>query len=472
MLRNEALIMARPLERTLLLATLATAVVSSGCGAEGTPAPPDPPEPDLVCRPLEESLPAFFRLLREPGSPLAGLQHVVRSLASGDPTDLSKNPVAAILSNSARGLRLFTKDPPESASFACESLEQLASSTSSRAPLCSVEAASGEACENRMCALRRALALGLHDAAAADALERLEPILAKTIGYMSNSGRGADGREHYEVVEVLHRTAVNAGRCSPKNLVDVIDGTVVFFRNDPSCGEACQGVRLLDAIEKLIGDPALQNLLSGYENAEADGSGRKSWAALARFLGQQIEDMPDDENYFRAIQTVVDLLYTFMDKDPATYGHLRAQVEIIVAGLRELLNPNRPNAILIPFKSVMRCINQVDTEQALVSAVYDLLSREGDEGEGLDVLELVSAVGDVVRLDRNGVLAGALHAVLKTLSDDDDALEGVRRFLEQAQTTENARLVFPVLQKMIEQGVIKEFLGLADELLYGCRERE
>lgn len=453
-----------------LCAIVVGGVVIASCGAVGTPAPPDPPEQESTCRSLEVSMPNFFRLLRDPAAPLFGLEHVVGKLASGDPADVSANPIASMLKNTATGLRRFTRDPDETPDARCLTLNDLETSAPEPLPLCEVEAAPGEACENRMCVVRRALSLGLRDEAAKASLDALKPVLGKVLGYISNTGPGADGREHYEALEVLHRTAVNESLCAPKNLVDVADGIIVFFRNSPSCGADCVGVRAVESMQALVADPALKELLAGYESAESDGKGKGAFQALGRVLGQSMENMPENERYFDSVQGVVDLLYRYMDTDKAKYGAVRGHVEEVVAVARELLNPERPGAILKPLKAVMRCVNRVDSEQTLVGAAYDLLSRSGEDGgHGLDVEELVTTVADLVRLDEHGVLAGALHALLATLSQDEQALEAVRQFLVQVQTVENARLAFPALQRMVQEGVVEELLGLADELLYGCR---
>lgn len=448
------------------------AALLGSCGGVGTPAPPDPPEEVSSCRSLEASLPNFFRLLRDPSSPLGGLEHVVSKLASGDPSDVSQNPIASMLKNTMTGLRRFTLDPDETPDARCVPFAELESRSPEPRPLCGVEAAPGESCENRMCVVRRALSLGLRNEGAKASLDALEPVLGKVLGYISNTGPGADGREHYEALEVLHRTALNESLCAPKNLVDVADGIIVFFRNSPSCGADCAGIRAVESLQAMVADPALQALLTSYEDAEADGKGRGSFQALGRVLGQSLETMPENERYFDSVQGVVDLLYRFMDTDKAKYGALRGHVEEVVSVARALLDPNRPGAILKPLKAVMRCVNQVDSEQALVGAAYDLLSRSGEDGgNGLDVEVLVGTVADVVRLDEHGVFAGALHAILATLSQDEQSLEAVRQFLVQVQTVDNARLAFPALQRMVQENVVDELLGLVDELLYGCRER-
>lgn len=445
------------------------AIWSFGCGAVGTPANPEPPEPEMQCRSLEESLPNFLRLLRDPASPLSGLRHVVTQLNAGDPTDVAENPIASMLKYSVQGLNQFTKDPPENEKKRCYTLTQYEKNTDAMLPLCGVEALPGEACENRMCVVRRALTLGLQKDGAKSSLDALEPVLGKVLGYMSNTGPGADGKEHYEAIEVLHRTAVNESLCEPRNLVEVIDGIVVYFRNSPSCGKSCPGLLAVEAFEKLVRDPQLQALLNTYESAEADGKGREAFQSLGRILGPALASMPEDESYFQPIQRVINLLYTFMDGDEAKYGRLRGLVEEVVAVLKGLLDPKRPGAILKPFKAVMHCVNRLDEEQTLVGAAYDLLSRSGDDGNGLDVDELIATVADVVRLDEHGVFATAIHAVLATLAQDEPALEAVRQFLVQVQTVENARLALPAIQKMVQQGVLEEFFSLLNELLYGCK---
>lgn len=440
----------------------------AGCGAVGTPSNPEPPEPELQCRSLEESLPNFLRLLRDPASPLSGLKFVVTQLNSGDPTDVAENPIASMLKYSVLGLSQFTKDQPENGNNQCFTLAEYEKRAASVLPLCGVEARLGEACENRMCVVRRALTLGLQKDGAKSSLDVLEPVLGKVLGYMSNTGPGADGKEHYEVIEVLHRTAVNESLCEPKNLVDVVDGIVVYFRNSASCGKSCPGLLAAEALEKLVRDPELQALLNTFESAESDGSGREAFQALGRVLGPALASMPEDDSYFQPIQRVINLLYSFMDGKPR-YDRVRGLIEEVVVVLKGLLDPNRPGAILKPFKAVMNCVNRLDEEQALVGAAYDLLSRSGDDGQGLDVDELVTTLADMVRLDANGVFFTALHSVLATLSQDEPALEAVRQFLVQVQTVENARLALPAVQKMVQQGVVEEILSLLNELLYGCK---
>src|SRR5690606_23257202 len=111
------------------------------------------------------------------------------------------------------------------------------------------------------------------------------------------------------------------------------------------CGADCVGIRAVESMQALVADPALQELLLGYENAESDGKGRGAFQALGRVLGQSLENMPENERYFDSVQGVVDLLYRYMDTDKAKYGAVRGHVEEVVAVARALLDPDRPGAI-------------------------------------------------------------------------------------------------------------------------------
>lgn len=442
------------------------------CGAVGKDAPEPPPAPPAQCRTLENAMPGFFALLRSDGSNLEGLRTVVERMMSGT-VESGANPVAELLSATVRGLKNYTKDPAENA-HACWSLGELASPTPPPlAPLCSIEAEAGEQCENRMCAVRRALDLGLRDQQAKAALEALRPLLVTVLGYVSNKGPGADGTTHYEAFDFLYTAAGNSSLCSPRNLVDVIDRILVFFRNNPACGNDCPGTVALRNVEALLADPALEQFLADFEESEGGGRGKAGILAVIATVGRAMENMPANEHYFDGIDNAVKLVMQFLGDEPK-YAGMKAGLESMLGLLRELLRPDREGSLLLPLKEVMHCVNTLDKDQALTGAVYDLMSRPTGAG-GLDVKELVGAIGDVVELDRSGVLAGMLHAVLASLSADPEALDALRRFFVQAQAKDNATLLVPALQDLLivpagaEQSPVEELADVLDELVYGCR---
>lgn len=449
-----------------LAGSLALGLTLARCGAEGTPAPDlapeDRPQPSS-CKTVHELMPNFFALLADPTAPLKDLGTAVGRLSEGQ--SAGDNPVGSVLGNAVRGLKQFTKDVDESSDAKCLPKPP-------RAPLCTIEAGAGTACENRICAMRRTLDFGVRDHEAVDALHDLQPILVKVVGYLSNHGKGADGTEHLEGVAVLHRTssAENESRCAPQNLLEVLDGTVVYFRASPECGHDCMGDKALRAVKALINDPALQSFLASFEGAQHDGAGRDGFQKLAKVLGEGFAATPEDEHYFDQIQLLVDQVTGFLDKDPDKYGRLRKEVDDLAALIKGLMDPKRPGAILHPLKAVVDCVNHVDDKQELVGALYDLLSRQGGVGgEGLDLKEVVDGLDGLAQVDRDGVLLGFFHVVLKSTREDEQAMDNLRALLADVLTVENARAVLPALQTMIERGVIDEVAGLFDNLLYGCK---
>jgi hypothetical protein len=448
----------------VLGASLLLGLAVARCGAENVSAPDldpkDRPQPS-TCKSVQEYMPEFFKLLREPNTPLAGLREVVTKLSTGEAA--GGNPIAALLDGIVRGLTAFTHDPPENDDGQC---------LTNPPPLllCAVEAAAGTACENRTCAVRRALDFGVKQESAKAALDALQPVLGKVLGYIANKGPGSDGKEHYEGIDVLHRTATEESLCSPANLIDVLDGAVVYFRANAACGKACAGYKALGAIKALVNDPALQSFLQTYEDAEQTASGRSAFQKLAKVLGGSLAAMPEDERYFNDIQGLVDQIESFLDKNPDKYGQLKSELDDAVAVVKGFLDPQRAGAVLRPLKGVVNCVNKVDADGELVGVFYDLLSKPGDaSGQGLDLKEVVTAVDRLAQLDENGVLFGAIHTVLVSTRHDEASMDALRQFLQQVLTVDNAKATMPALQAMVDKGVLNEILTLLDNLLYGCK---
>jgi hypothetical protein len=453
-------------------------LISAGllqCSAEGIPAPVPRVEEPAACGSLEERMPEFFRMLRDPTQPLAGLRTVVEALAADDPGALKGNLVGRVLKHAVVGLKEFTDDPGEidpNRPTSCLTVPP------PHAPLCRIEAPAGEVCESRLCAIRRALDFGLRDAAAKPAIDALRPVLVKLLRYIA----GSDGTAHLEGVRVLNASSRAEALCSPANLVELIDHVFLYFRADPECfaARSCVSFKALAALRSLLSDPTFDDFLKSFESAQSGGKGRAGFQQLGAVLLNAIANTPEDEHYFDQIQTVADTVLGFLS-EPKWDG-LRPKVETAVALLRGLLDPDRPYALLRTTKAVAACLASpaVDPNMDLVGAIYDLVARpDGAPGGGVDLLELVGALEGITNSDPNGVLVGALHTVLRTLRDDEEALEAVRLLLIETLTDENARLLLPSLVKMVElrpstpggvpdHSVLDELISLVDSVVYGC----
>jgi hypothetical protein len=457
----------RPALRGLaaLAAGLVLGLALGSCGAVGTPAPdlaPGARPLPTSCRPLREKMPGFFTLLDRDDSPLRGLAEVVGRLADGG--DVRGNVVGNVVDSLLRGVIEFSRDPDESREAECLPKPP-------ERPLCTVEAGPGDDCESRLCAVRRLLDFGIRDERAAAALAQLEPVLVTVLGYLSNQGPGADGKEHLEAVEVLHRasSAEYEAVCAPRNLTVVLDGLVVYLRPNAACGENCPGKRLLRIVKEVVEDPALEGFLGTYEAAEADGSGRVAFQKLGRVLLENVAGTPEDERYFDSVRILLDQVGGFLARDPK-YAGLKGRLDELASLLKDLLNPSRPGALLRELKVVVRCIIAVDPGSDLVGAIYDLLRKPGGTAAGgLDLKDMITAFEGLADADADGVLLGAIHALLASLAADEAKLETVRALLEEALTAENARLAAPALQALIEAGVIDELFGVLNDLLYGCK---
>lgn len=433
------------------------------CSAEGLPAP-EPVAPAQACGSLEELMPEFFAMLRDPAEPLAGLRAVVVALADDDTASLRGNAVGQVLQKVVRGLAEFTRDPGE---------EEPARPTScfpappSDRALCVVEAAAGEPCESRLCATRRALDFGIRDLAAKDALAALRPVVVKVLRYID----GSDDDPHLDGIRVLNAAARAEGLCSPANALGLLDGILLYFRTNPECAAAdsCVAYRALGTLHDLLTDPALDEFLTTFESGQDGGRGRAGFQQLGRVLLNAVANTPEDETYFDQVQNVVDTVLGFLNDEK--WDGLRPKVETTVALLKGLLDPFRPNAILPQIKAVSACLANpdVDPEMALVGAMYDLVSRPRDQPGGVDLVELVDALEGVARSDPHGILAGALHASFATTLHDEAALEAVRVLLVEALTEENTRLAMPALIRMVERGVFDELVAFLDTIVYGCR---
>jgi hypothetical protein len=438
------------------------------CGAQNVDAPPDVETGSTgsSCKSFEDTMPEFFTLLRDPRQPLAGIREVIEGLAAGQNAKLKNSALGALLSTALAGLTNFAKDPKELNGGCVKVSVSIAPPT---APLCTITSA--QPCESRLCSLRRALDFGIRDRGGSQALNELTPLLAKALGYLSNTGPGADGRPHYEMFEVLNRTSRNEARCAPANLLDVLDGVVVYFRSNRACGNDCQGLKALQAIDDLLRDPALQSFLDSYQDSDGTGKGRESFQALGKVLGQAFANMPEDEHYFDSIQKVVDTLVQFLDSDKDhKYEGLKQKILVVVDLFKQVLDPKRPDTISAQLKAVVGCLTVVDANQEVVGALYDLLSRPGGaDGKGIDIKEFFDALHAVAKLDTDGVLMGALHTILASIRADEANMNVLRLFLVDFITVENAKKLLPALQLMLQRGVLSEALSLIDGLVYGCQ---
>lgn len=449
-----------------LSGAVALAVVLSRCGASGLEAPPPPVLDEGTCQPMAETLSGLFEAMRQPTRPLAGLREVVVEISRLGEEECEfrrsrglpcHHPVGAVLDAVVRGFVAFARDPDEAPDARCLEL----------AP---VEG------ENRLCSLRRALDFGVRDAAAADLIERLTPLMARLVGWITNEGPGADGKTHWGPVAVLQEAAANPGLCNPEHLIDALDSLVTYWRPDATCadrvdGDDCRALHALGLLRELVSDPALQDFLKLF--ATDDGSGRVAFQRVGALLLQRLADMPNDARYFDAIDRIAsDLLFPFLDNDPAKYGDLKSKLVDSLEIARAFLDPARDRAVLVPFKGVMGCFATVDDQHELVGAAYDLLLQPSQSGPPVDLVEMATLLEEIVRLDtrRHGVLLGAVQTLLRGTRADEQGTESLRLLMVELLTPDNARRVFPPLRLLIERGVFTEFVLLVDDLLYGCRD--
>lgn len=449
---------------TSIVLALVALVLLPRCGAEHVDAPALPPDPQQTpapCRTLEAQMPRFFEMMRDPARPLASLRDAVQRLSRGEPGEYT--PMSTLLSSGVNGLRDFTDDPWERSNKGCESRPP-------GLPMCFVDVPRSVECESRACALRRTLDFGLRDEGMNQAIDDMKPLLAKLLGYMSNTGQGADGKEHYEIVEVLHRSSQYEALCSPANLLDVLDGIVLYLRGDPSCGDGCPGRRMIDVLKRLLNDPTLEEFLSSFQSSQADGQGRAAFQTIARVLMQNLSQI-DEASYYQQLEEIVSLyLRPFFDSDSSgKWNDLSDTIDELLVLLKDLLDPQRPGSFVKPLKGVIRCLSVIDKDQQIVGALYDLLSKPTESGQGVDLGELVDVIDRAIRLDRDGTIATALHAIFASSRKSEIAMSAWRGFFGEILTVENARDMVPVLREMLERDVLDELFVVVNSLLYGCR---
>lgn len=436
------------------------------CGADGMEAPPPPILDEGTCQPMAETLSGFFEVLRRPTAPLSGLRDVVVEISRMGEEDCERlrerglpcqHPVGAVLDAVVRGFVTFSRDPDEGFGTRC------------------LELAPAEG-ENRLCSLRRALDFGVRDAAASELFDDLLPLMARLIGWISNEGPGANGKTHWEPISVLQEAAANPGLCNPEHLFDSIDSLVTYWRPDATCsasadGDACRSLAALGLLRELVSDPALQDFLKLF--ATEDGSGRLAFQRVGGLLLSRLSEMPNDARYFDAIDRIAnDLLFPFLDNDPAKYGELKGKLVDSLDIARAFLAPHRDGAVLVPFKGVMGCLERVDDDREIIGAAYDLLLKPAEGGPPVDLVEMATLLEEIVRLDsqRHGVLLGAVQTMLRGTRADEQGTEALRKLMVELLTPANARRVFPPLRILIERGVLTEMVLLVDDLLYGCRD--
>lgn len=437
----------------------------SACGATGIEAPPPPELDEGSCQPMDETLSELFGLLHSPATPLSPLREVVVEISSLADEECERrgaqgaacyHPVGAILDAVVSGIVTFSRDPDEGLGTRC------------------LELAPSQG-ENRLCSLRRALDLAIRDAAAEEILGRLNPMVAELLGWVMNEGPGADGKTHYEVLGVVQQITASPGICQPTQLFDLIDALLDWWRPDASCqahvdGENCRALGLLGLLRSLVSDAALQEFLELFESE--DGSGRVAFLRVAGLLMARMAEMPENGQYFDAIDRIAnELLFPFLNREER-YGPLKEKIAASMDVAREFLDPSRDRAVLRQFKGVVSCFNTVDHEEMLVvGALYDLLIQPSGSTGTIDLVKVVTVFEDLVRHDsqRNGVLLGAIQTMVRGTRDDEQGTEAMRRLLVEILSEKSARRVMPPLRLMIERGVLSELILLVDDLLYGCR---
>ncbi|MBI5547078.1 MAG: hypothetical protein HY901_24625 [Deltaproteobacteria bacterium] len=453
-----------------LLAVTVTFLVTwlASCGAQDREGPPPAPKPQR-CRSLDALAPALMDSLK--GGQSEKLREVIeRERLFDDKADGSPSPVKTLLRVSIATLSSMAADPPELGA--------------AEGQLCNEANPPASRDSNRMCEARRILRVFVREGRGIEALQLLDPLVARVLGYLV----GASGGEpHYEVAAVL-ATSCTKPYCRTEDTLDMAVGILSFL--EPTVEQPRRTFEVLQALTELVQDPAMGSLSKSVR----EQMGEDGFVAFANLLRDNLMELPDDpegfeRKYHMDIEVRInDLLTRTLGITREGFPELRAKLDKALGAhegdevllphgsqrpvLMDLLDPARPEPVLVPLQKQLDCLRKTDLSSALPHLLYALSFGEA----ALKLSEILASVTRLAELDERVSLLTFFKRTLVMIRLDEEGTSAARELCSRALDTglpaegglSNAELVMPVLADMFAGGVLGEVVCVIDSLLFGC----
>jgi hypothetical protein len=458
----------------LAAALLAACLLAGpGCGALDKPAPRSNPRP-TQCQSLSQLAPAFSETIR---SGRAEKLRVVleRNKLMEPQTDGSSPPILTLLRVVLGTLNAMAKDPPERGA--------------PRGELCNSVSPPAPRDANRMCEVRRLIQVFVHEGKGLETLNLLDPLLAGALRYIVGSPPSATV-SHYEVAGVLSDLCSKPAICRPEDTFDMLAGILSYVA--PTTAEPKRPKNLLATLNAFLQHPSVKSLLASMTAKLT----LDELILFANLLMDNLFAMPTDPAkfanvYHRDMEVKINDLLTSTLKISRTdpkYKDLRLALDKILGPhekedesqphgnvrpmMFDMLDPGRPQPILVPMQRSLDCFRKVDTKSVLMQMVHALGYKEGVVG----LNDIVRALEGVADTDDRGTIVHFAIMLVGIIRQDGDGLLASRKLCATLLSTKkpadgsksNAELITPLVTEVFEQRAVQEIVCVADTLLFGC----
>lgn len=430
----------------LLLSLLALVTLGfSPCGAEMKDSPTlgqPPPNPES-CKTFSALSPALEDALRADG--VSGLRGLVTQL-SQPPEGGGAPPLNQVLQALFVALHAFAADPPE------------AGNTDG---LCNEVSPPPLAETNRLCDLRRALKIYVHQGQASKSLHAFDPIVAGVLDYITGKLPAADV-PHYEIARDLELMCTQTGQCDPHHTFALVKGVTGYLTPR-------RAQQTLAHVQGLLDDPRLLGsggLLSALSGGTPDG-GTGNEAGFELITDELIcavsaidpNASPDAGGPFGPIdQLLTGTLYPLIDRNyppqdiplpdgGSFHSDLHAEIAVGADDLKQMLDPNLPEPVLQPLQQSLACLSVAATPEhpslcgkVLRPGFVPMIFHLGFEAKVVGLSQIIDGARELVQTDAQseepGMVMFLLHDVATALDRDEEALSALTTLCHTALATE------------------------------------
>jgi hypothetical protein len=411
------------------VAALGGGLLAVACGAGNLEAPPADANPNLEqCRSFEQLMPNFVAAIdqgRTQNLKVVVEQQLLTPLRAGD-----SPPAADVLRAVFSTLTAYASEPPEigakSGQYCADPAPALAQA-------------------NKLCEMRRALAVLVHDGKGIDAINLLDPQLTILLNYLTGTGVDCQGKprtvNHYEVSNLFSRMCAQDANCQLGNGLDLVDGFTAYVQTTP-------GKKLVADLNVLAQKQSLLDTLKPSNLSEDQA------VALVKGLIPVIQSADS-----------ASLKSTFNNLPLS--ASLKMDLQPIVDDLVDVLN--HPE-IITPTHNALNCLIVKDTNYDIARMVYRLAVAEQCPEFG--VTKLANTLQGLETVDSRGSLVYVANVLSTSIRADDTAVDSAalvcKTLFSNGGNPSNAQLVLPVITDLVEHHVVNEAICAGDTLIFGC----
>jgi hypothetical protein len=314
-------------------------------------------------------------------------------------------------------------------------------------------------------------------------------VLKGTLGYIV--GAPPMGATHYEVAGVLQASCSKAN-CRTEDVLDMATGLLSFL--EPTSAQPNRPKELLAQINALLNHEKLKPLMDSMSTGmTVDGkTGEDGVIALGNLLINNTKAIGTtkaafEHDYHCNIEVQLNsTLGSLVNWSDPAYASLRTMLDQFIGAhtdcnaphngahslLYDMLDPTRPEPLLVPMQKVLACSQENDPNSALMKMVYQLAFVE----DTLGLKNLMGAIEQVANQDDRLAILTFTKTLLKMIRADEEGTAAARKLCAQALDTHppadggrtNAQLVLPVAYDLFAAGATSELICVADTLLFGC----